>query len=143
MPEGQSWLDVLHRNGLLRYDPSPDDTGQDPLAIPDDVVRFSFQRFQDHLSVEALLSTVGKPAAALKKGGTLSFVHSGDNINWEWQGLVEALSIQIPEKYKIELVDALPGDARKWWRIWQIRDSFAESVRWRDKTAFYERTLEL
>src|ERR1700738_5616968 len=76
MPEGQSWLDVLHRNGLLRYDPSPDATGQDPLAIPDDVVRFSFQRFQDHILAEALLSTVGKPAAALKKGGTLSFVHS-------------------------------------------------------------------
>ena len=44
-PQGMTWLDVLHRNGLLRYDPSPDVAGNDPLALPDDVVRFSFQRF--------------------------------------------------------------------------------------------------
>ena len=107
------------------------------------MVRFSFQRFQDHLIAEALLSTVNKPAVALQNGGPLSFIHADSIINWEWQGLVEALSIQIPEKYNVELLDALPGDPRNWWRVWQLPDAFAESVRWRDKNAFTARTLEL
>ena len=90
-----------------------------------------------------MLSTVTKPAAALTKGGPLSFVHANKLINWEWQGLVEALSIQIPERYNVELLDALPGDPRNWWRVWQLPDAFSESIRWRDKNAFTDRTLEL
>jgi len=141
-PQGMNWLDVLHRSGLLRYDPSPE-VGGDALVIPDDVVRFSFQRFQDHLIAEVLLSETTNPVAALKNGGTLGFIHAEGNINWEWQGLVEALSIQLPERFGIELVDALPEGAPKWWRIWQIPDAFTESIRWRDKKAFNKRTLEL
>jgi hypothetical protein len=112
------------------------------LEIPEDVVRFSFQRFQDHLIGESLLSTISNPASALKKGGPLSFVHNGRDLNWQWQGLIDALSIQIPEKYKVELIDALPGGLTDWNR-WQITNAFMESIRWRDKRAFTKRTLEL
>jgi hypothetical protein len=139
----QSWLDVLHRNGFLRKDPDPNTTMEDPLTIAEDVIRFSFQRFQDHLMAEALLMDVTNIAPALASGGALSFIHDGKTLEWQWQGLVEALSIQIPERFKSELVDELPGGTTHWWRIWQISDAFVESIRWRDKAAFSNRTLEL
>jgi hypothetical protein len=143
LPDGQSWRDVLHRNGLLRMDPDPSVPTDDPLAIADDIVRFSFQRFQDHLMAEALLEAVTDIGAALKVDGPLAFVLNKKRLTWEWQGLVEALSIQVPERFNVELVDVLPGGADQWWRVWQIPEAFVESVRWRDKAAFSNRTLEL
>jgi len=109
-PTGLSWLEVLQRNGLLRFDPDPTVDPVDSLHQPSDVVRFSFQRFQDHLMAEALLARVCDVKAALAGEGSLSFVHDGKMIRWEWRGLVEALSIQLPERFEVELVDALPGD---------------------------------
>jgi SAM-dependent methyltransferase len=142
-PTGLSWLEVLQKNGLLRFDPDPAVQKIDPLLEPFDVVRFSFQRFQDHLMAEALLSGINDIKAALKTGGSLCFMHNGKDVAWEWRGLFEALSVQLPERFEIELVDALPGASTNWWRSWQVRDAFAESIRWRTTTAFTQRTLDL
>jgi hypothetical protein len=142
-PQEQSWLDVLLRNGLLRTDPDPEAVTNDQLAYPDEVVRFSFQRFQDHLIAEAILSEIADVRASLETGGGLAFVHDQQSINWEWQGLIEALSTQIPERFGLELVDALPGDAARWWDVWELRDAFVESIRWRNRRAFTDRTLTL
>jgi hypothetical protein len=142
-PQDQSWLDVLLRNGLLRTDPDPEGIIDDPLTIADDVVRFSFQRFQDHLIADAMLSEVGDIHGALAVGGDLAFVHDQRSINWEWQGLVEALSTQLPERFGLELMDALPGGAARWWNVWELWDAFVESIRWRDRRAFTDRTLVL
>jgi hypothetical protein len=142
-PEGMTWLDVLQRNGLVRFDPDPTVNAVDPLQEPRDVVRFSFQRFQDHLIAESLLATIGDAKAAFGHGGPLSFLHDGENLKQEHQGIIEALSVQISEKFQVELVDALSGESKDWWRYWEIRDAFAESVRWRHFSAFSDRTLEL
>src|SRR5262249_48795694 len=115
----------------------------DPLDVASDVVRFSFQRFQDHLIAEALLRDITDVGVALQSGGSLAFIHDGEEIQWLWHGLVVALSIQIPERFDVELVDLLPGKFHKWWRNWEICDAFVESIRWRDKAAFSKRTLEL
>jgi hypothetical protein len=142
-PTGLSWLEVLQKNGLVRFDPDPTVQPTDPLLEPSDVVRFSFQRFQDHLIAEALVAGVSDIKAALNTDGCLYFVYKGKEVPWEWRGLFEALSIQIPERFKIELVDALPGAPADWWRSSQIQDAFAESIRWRATTAFTQRTLDL
>jgi len=142
-PTDLSWLEVLQKNGLLRFDPDPAVQKIDPLLEPSDVVRFSFQRFQDHLMAEALLAGVNDITAALKPAGSLCFVHNGKDVAWEWRGLFEALSIQLPERFAVELVDALPGAPANWWRSWQVQDAFAESIRWRAITSFTQRTLDL
>jgi hypothetical protein len=143
VPQDQSWLDVLLRNGLLRADPDPEGMIDDPLTIADDVVRFSFQRFQDHLIADAILSEVVDVRDSLAPGGSLAFVHDQRSINWEWRGLVEALSTQVPERFGLELVDALPGGAPRWWNVWELQDAFIESIRWRDRRAFTDRALAL
>ena len=116
-PESLTWVDVLQRNGLLRLDPDPDTKADDPLAGPLDVVRFSFQRFQDHLMADALLADVVDVRAALADAGSLAFVRTTNRFQWEWRGLIEALSIQIPERGGHEFIDALPGGARRWWSV--------------------------
>lgn len=141
-PSGQTWLDVLQRNGLIRYDPeiSPNEAGA--FGEPREIVRFSFQRFQDHLMAEALLLNEENISAALA-AGTLAFIHTSRGIEPRWQGLVEALSIQIPEKFGVELLDVLPGSRAKWIRQPGIFDAFIESVRWRSKLSFSDATLAI
>lgn len=142
-PAGTSWLEVLQRNGLLRFDPDPSADQANPLRYVPDVVRFSFQRFQDHLMAEALLAHAADMNGVFKENGCLAFVLKGESVSPSWQGLVEALSIQVPERFGVELIDLLPGQKNKWWNKWQVMDAFCESVRWRASNAFYNRTLEL
>jgi len=138
---GQSWLDVLIRNGLLRRDPNPIPSEVDPLSFPLDVVRFSFQRFQDHLVTEVLLEGISDIEAAFHQSGALAFLQIGDSFEWRWHGIIGALSMQIPERFGRELVDVIPGDKSR--ALWSVYDAFYESLRWRDKNAFTVRTLEL
>jgi hypothetical protein len=143
-PEGLTWLDVLRRNGLIRLDPNPQFNGaKDSLEVDVDVLRFSFQRFQDHLMADALLENITEIQTAFTDDGPLSFIRAGKEFEWEWRGLVEALAIQIPERFGRELVDILPGGLRQWWLVYFVQDSFLESIRWRSVGAFKDRTLEL
>jgi hypothetical protein len=142
-PPFTTWLEVLQRNGLLRVDPDPSIKSADPLLEAAEVVRFSFQRFQDHLMAEAVIVELTDIKEALDANGLLSFVHNGKRIHAEWRGLVEALSIQLPERFQVEFVDALPGSYNVWWHSWEIQDAFVQSIRWRTTSAFTQRALDL
>jgi hypothetical protein len=127
-PAGTNWLEVLQRNGLFRVDPGQQSDDGNLFDYPEDIIRFSFQRLQDHLMADALLKEVQDPSIALANG-SLSFIHDGEQLDWEWTGLVEALSIQIPERFKKELLDLLPGDINNWANDYEIRESFIESLK--------------
>ena len=140
-PKSESdWLSVLLNNGVLRKDPNP--LHEDELS-DEDVVRFSFQRFQDFLIVQQSLKGIATAANLFEDNGPLAFCLEDDRLSWNWRGVVDALAVILPEKLNIELVDALPGGELKWWNDWAIQESYAESVRWRARTAFTDRTLEL
>ena len=134
------WLSVLLNNGVLRKDPNP---SREDVFSDEDVVRFSFQRFQDFLIAEQSLKDIATSVDLFEDTGPLAFCLDDDHLSWDWRGVVDALAVILPEKLKIELVDALPGGASKWWDDWAIQESYAESVRWRARTAFTDRTLEL
>jgi hypothetical protein len=133
------WLSVFLNNGLLRKDPN---SSSDDFA-DEDVVRFSFQRFQDFLMAEKSLNEVKTVDGLFDERGPLGFCIQRDHFTWEWRGLMDALAVALPEKLQTELVDALPGGAEKWWADWSIHEIFAESVKWRARSAFTERSLEL
>jgi hypothetical protein len=130
-PDGLTWLDVLRRNGLVRKDllPSPiDDT-----VLPEDVIRFTFQRLSDYLMAEALLPPPGQIQSAFDLNGPLGFLRAkvhyepisskkslSENVplgttsanqravfgfKQKWRGLVIALWIGFAEKYGAELTD--------------------------------------
>lgn len=140
-PEGKSWMDVLQLAGLFRLDPPPRDIESDPMAPNPNVVRFCFQRFQDHLMGQALLQGIDDPKAAFAPDSELAFVLSGTRVDWHWSGLFEALATLFPEKYAMEIIDALPGKFEDWWR--SFASIFVESAKWRAHSAFTDRSLEL
>ena len=63
-PEGKTWLDVFIQANLFRRDPPPFFDNVDPLNPPSELVRFSFQRFQDFLMADALVEKVAAMNAA-------------------------------------------------------------------------------
>lgn len=141
-PHNKTWFDVLQKNGIFRLDPPPRQLETDPFDPVEDIVRFSFQRLQDHLMADALLKGVMDPGLELENG-VLSFILDGNRFKWEWAGLAEALSIQIPERFGSEFVDTLPRDIYIWINEGSVRDAFLESLRWRGSNAFTERTWQI
>lgn len=144
-PEASDWMTVLLRSGVLREDPHPDKLeNRDPLKQESDVIRFAFQRFQDHLMSDALLERVTDAVAAFQPDGSLGFVLDPRwNPVWYWNGLIEALAIQIPEKFGVELIDALPGGFERHLGRYAFANAFVQSIKWREPSAITARTLEL
>jgi len=105
-------------------------------------VRFAYQRLADHLITQHLLDRylTDEPAEAFETDTPLrALVYERES--W-WRpyerGLIEALSIQIPERTGRELVTLVP-DLEKSWYICQ---AFVESVLWRNPGAFSDETLD-
>ncbi len=113
-----------------------------------EVVSFPYQRFSDHLVLNALLDkqlpteATSDVLAALDPGGPL-----GIWLRDAPGGLIEALAIQLPERWGIELPDLYPttdeNDRKGWWRLSQAWDAFISSIVLRDRQAFGERTRDL
>ena len=134
------WLSLLLNYGLLRKDPNPvhHDTFSDP-----DVIRFSFQRFQDFLMAMRVVNQCQKVEGIFDVDGDLEFCIKNKNIAWEWHGLISALAVALPEKYQTELIDALPGSPERWLDNYYVELAFVESVKWRARNTFTDRTLTL
>lgn len=107
---GPSLLDWLIREGMLITDADPDDHSRDS----EDVVRVAFERLGEHLFADRLLGNLRRAGlTAAIESGPLAFAFSDGDTVLVNRGLVEALSIQLPEHpdFSCELVDALPANA--------------------------------
>lgn len=144
-PDHQTWLEALHRSGLVRFDPDPELAVKpdEPLLESIDVVRFSFQRFQDHLMAEAMLEEVVDISGAFNVGGPLHYLTDVRRWTLAEPGLIGALAIQIPELYGREQIDLMPGGLGEWQQITVMRLAFEDSLRLRTPDAFTGRTAEL
>jgi len=133
------WLSVFINNGVLRKDPNP----IIDAFVDEEVVRFSFQRFQDFLMAEKLLEGVTDPSGLFEESGALCFCLEDGRLAWQWVGLIDALTTLFPEVLRTELIDVLPGNFSDWWSNWGVQEAFVSSIKWRDRRAFSERTLQL
>lgn len=106
-----------------------------------EMVRFTFERLGDHRIAQRLLEThVGDddPALAFAAGGPLaSYVVGPDSCRFA--GVAEALAVQLPERYGIELIDVVDDK----YAQWDLIHAFQLSLLWRRQDVFTERTLEL
>jgi hypothetical protein len=113
-----------------------------------EVVSFPYQRFSDHVVLNALLD---KQLPTASKSDVLAAFDS-DSTFGTWlqeapSGLIEALAIQLPERWGVELPDLYPtpdkDDHNALWRLSNAWDAFISSIVLRDREAFGDRTHEL
>lgn len=152
-PEGTTWLEVFIQTNLFRRDPPPYNEDDNPLLPPAELVRFSFQRFQDYLMADALvdkvlaISSKDDPSIAFAQSGPLGFLFFGNDVGkWvrhEFAGLVGALSTIYPERVGSEFVLSLPDWENHWSQDHPFQPAFAESFKWRQIDAFREDTRML
>lgn len=144
-PSGKSWVDLLRFGGLLRADP-PEPFGSndaDPLDTREDVLRFSFQRMQDHLIARSLTKPHSGPENLFATEGPLAFILDQWGIDYDWRGVFEALTVEFADEWQVEIVDHLPGGFDKWWHEPTVEDAFVDSIRWRQHDSFGPRTTQL
>jgi hypothetical protein len=106
---------------------------------PQEIIRFTFERFSDHLRAKHLLDQVDRSdiQGSFRKeplAGYFSLYKS-----WKFAGLVEALAVQIPEQFGLELFDVLPTNALM---SDTHGEAFRTSLAWRAPQAFTDRTAE-
>ena len=89
-------------------------------------MRFTFERVGDYLVAEHLLGQVADLDAAFAGGGSLAFLSESNDAAAENGGLLEALSILLPEIHGVELMDVLTGIDRA--LLW---GPFLRGIQWR------------
>lgn len=124
-------LTQLESEGMLTVE--VDDDGAE-------VVRFTFQRFSDHVIAARLIDVhigAASPAAAFAADAPL-LRYVTEPLAWEMAGVVEALAVQLPERFGQELPDLLPAKTS-----YSVQEAFRESLLWRAQQNFTQRTLDL
>lgn len=101
-----------------------------------DVIRFTYERYGDHISVSAILDDCSDPKQLFEKGGYYNELHKKNK--YLDSGILEALAIQLPERFGIELFEvineAFAGEKREAIRQNQeVILVFIESLLWRTK----------
>ena len=118
-----SFYRALVSEGLLLENPN----FLDPKR-PGKIVSIAFERFADHLIADHLIDSnvdSDDPASAFRSAGGLQFLV--DENNFSWRGVLEALCIQIPERYGVELPQLQPTLFESRWQC----SAFLTSLRWR------------
>jgi thiol-disulfide isomerase/thioredoxin len=95
----------------------------------EDGIYIAYERFEDHLTASLLLENVdyNQLSSEFEKEGKLyKFIKNKDAINY-YSGIIESLSIQLPERFGIELYEALPN----FYDDYEIAEAFILSLLWR------------
>lgn len=114
-----------------------------PIAIngeQPDVVHFSYEKLADHLIARHLLENhfdAANPARSFGRDARLGIVFTDEYTAAANSGLVEALSVQIPDRLGKELIDVAPHCAQ--WR--PVLEAFLNSLVWRTPQSITESTI--
>lgn len=142
--DGKPWLETLTSEGLFRKDhvfPGVSDTG---FTVPTEVYRFSYQRFFDLFVVHAAISKFERSEEIFAMGTPFSDLLSDDHWMEFAARFYDALAVAIPEKFDgAELLDVLSAADERIKRSVMALRAFEQSLRWRDASAFSDRTFEL
>lgn len=123
--DGKKFIKALERNLLITKIPRYSGTGK----VRGFSFRFPFQKFSDHLIARYLLKRYIKIKKAFDKNAPIGKLIA----NTFDRGLIEALSIQVPEWLNgKELLDVAP------WldQSYLAQEAFIESIIWRKTNAF-------
>jgi hypothetical protein len=139
---------ILPRDGLerslFRHLLSEGVLAESLFLSEDDVLRdsihFAYERFSDHLLAQHLLEEHldrSDPSQSFSADQPLGALVEDERACWRNRGLIEALSVQIPENIGKELVEVAPGTVE--YR--PACEAFIDSLVWRDPASITEATL--
>ena len=104
-------------------------------------IHFSFERFGDHLIAKHLLDKhldPNDPSKSFTSNNPLGVLVRDESTCWRNRGIIEAFSIQLPERIGKELVEVAEFCAE--YR--PVCQALVESLVWRDPKAITEKTAE-
>ena len=105
-----------------------------------DIVQFTYERFGDHLLGQELLRQVSEADdkdGGFRAGGKIATWFKDRSACFANKGLLEALSIHVPETLRKELAELLPAIAE----FEPTKEAFLQSLAFRDPTAVSAATL--
>jgi len=135
----ESLFQTLLREGALAEDIeySIDDEGN---HVPKPIVRFAYERFCDQFIAQNLVRDVKTPGDIFDEDHPLGKAIA-ENQHFQCQGILEALSIIIPEKFGVEFWDVLPVTLKA---PRQSADFyFFDSLPYRAPSSFTDKTRDL
>ncbi len=120
--------EIIKENRILL----PDQTN------PINVIEFSFEKVKDYLIADEYLNHINSDMIddAFIEGGGLYHITKDENSVLENVGLIEAMGLLIPEKYRKELFDLIPNIDNI------LRKIIIKSMYWRSRESFTQKTLE-
>lgn len=96
-------------------------------------IDFAYEKFADHLIAKSLIDQY-------LKDGDVKFEELIEERDKLWdRGLIDALSIQVPERLEVELIDILPEEQINRYHL----ESFVESIKWRDVNTINDHNLDI
>jgi Cdc6-like AAA superfamily ATPase len=107
----------------------------------EEAIQFSYERFADHLIAKYLLNkhlNVDTPELSFKNGQPLANLFTPE-FYWHYEGLIEAVSIQLPERIGKELIELVPQYAKRN----SVRQAFLNSLIWRDPKTINKKTKDI
>lgn len=132
-----SLFEVMIREGILFEDRVRDEKGNSC-----DCIRLGYDRMGDFLLAQSYLDDIDSTSIkkAFTKDGRLNFlINPLKNIELN-KGLIEMLSILIPEKYSYELISLVDSSLKD---NELLLKAFLESLPWRDSSAIFSDTFDI
>ena len=110
-----------------------------PSGTRKDIVRFTFERLSDHLRAKRLIGQVDRAdvEGSFRREPLVAYFEPSKS--WKFAGVIEALAVQLPEEFGLELFDVLPKEV---FGDLSHSDAFERSLAWRSPQAFTSRTVE-
>lgn len=102
-----------------------------------EIIRFTFERLSDHLRAKRLITLIDRADVEASFRREPLAAHFEPHESWQFAGVIEALAVQLPEEFKLELFDVLPKEAIN---DSALRDAFESSLAWRSPKAFTSQT---
>ncbi|MDY0976118.1 hypothetical protein SOM61_14185 [Massilia sp. CFBP9012] len=103
-----------------------------------EIIRFTFEQLSDHLRAKRLISQINRTdVVGSFRCAPLAAYFEPDE-SWRFAGVIEALAVQLPEEFNLEIFDVLSEEAID---DPSLCDSFESSLAWRRPTAFTSRTV--
>lgn len=139
--DSKSLFDLLIFEGLISLDVIEDREGKKT-----EIIRFTYERFSDYALANHILSecnTEKELCELFTDGGEIFELLKKGN-RYGNTGIIQALGIEIPEKFHKEFIEYIKlEDDDKWQYNWYLENTFKEGILSRTANSITEKSLEL